>query len=178
METPDLSLPPTCPPLGAFENYNMDDAAFALYTLVDLPPSSLSELTTLVNSEWITSPDVPPLVLLPDRYNFTGQPLRAVLDAHVALDKDITPRDDNPDVEGNLHWFPSAFIVVTDVDWATRGLLFVYLDDRDDEGEGLDAESRSLEKFFFRAQDAYPFLGSVSYGDSTLCQAKEEHAIE
>ncbi|PLN83589.1 hypothetical protein BDW42DRAFT_192239 [Aspergillus taichungensis] len=162
MESPDLSLPPTCPQLGAFENYNMDDAAFALNTLVDLPPSSLLELTTLLNSEWITSPDVPPLVRLPDRYNFKGKPLRAVLDTHVHLDGDITPRDDNPDVEGDLRWFPSALIVVTDVNWATRGLLFVYLDDRDDEGEGLVPESRSLEKFFFRAQDASAFLGSVS----------------
>ncbi|PWY89148.1 hypothetical protein BO70DRAFT_426804 [Aspergillus heteromorphus CBS 117.55] len=151
-------------------NANWDEASFAIYTLITLPASSLSALLTTLNDEWTQNmtDEAPPLVRTPPVYDFTGTSLREVVQAHSALDKGFTPRDDSG-ADGNIQWYPTAFIVVTSLDWRERGLVFVYVDGED--------SGFAMEKFVFMVDDAYLMLSSLSFGDESLAGSRENYGV-
>ncbi|GAB1206189.1 hypothetical protein APSETT445_004871 [Aspergillus pseudonomiae] len=173
----DLSLPPTCPALCVYGDYSWDQASFALYTLVDLSPEEITKLLSTLNKEWLEdSPN--PIVRSPEVHNLAGKTLKDVVQAHVDLDKGITPISGG-EAKGNLGWYPTAFIVVTTRDWADRGLLVVYMDDTDDDdGNKPDPEVRGMDKFFFEIGDAPLLLASFSFGDLAFVDAKEQYGVE
>ncbi|PLN84998.1 hypothetical protein BDW42DRAFT_191089 [Aspergillus taichungensis] len=174
---PDLSLPPTCPALCQYGDYNWDDASFALYTLIDLSVEDLERVLSTLNREWLE--DNPnPLVRTPETHNFAGKTLKDVVQAQVDLDKEVTPVSGG-EAQGNLGWYPTAFIVVTTRDWADSGLLMVFMDDTDDdEGNKEDPEVRQMDQFFFSVDDAPLLLSSFSFGDLAFVDAKEQYAVE
>lgn len=175
---PDLSLPPTCPALCRYGEYSWDEASFALYTLVDLPAEDLDSLLTTLNKEWFENENPKPIVRTPKVHNFAGRSLKDTVQAQVDLDKEITPIAGG-EAEGNAGWYPPAFIVVTTRDWADKGLLFVFMDDTDDdEGNKEDPEVRRMDKFFFSMDDAPLLLSSFIFGDLAFVDAKEQYGLE
>jgi hypothetical protein len=91
--------------------------------------------------------------------------LRDVLNAHIALDKGNHERSDGA---GDLDWWPTAFIVVVDERWREPGgLMFVYADEERD---------CAMDKFFFRVEDAYMMLSSLSFGEEELVDSHECYA--
>jgi len=171
---PDLSLPPACPALGQYGNYNWDDASFALYTLIDMPASELEALACTLDAQRRQNQDGEgsPLVRVAPAHAFSGKSLKDIVSNHVAMDKDISPRDDGAAVGGDLHWYPTAFVVVTTSTWESGGLLFVYCVDDEDEAEGCP-----MDKFFFCVEDAHFMLSSISFGDESCAESKTTYAI-
>ncbi|PYH87692.1 hypothetical protein BO71DRAFT_366832 [Aspergillus ellipticus CBS 707.79] len=170
MDSPlDLTLPPTYPTLDQGADTNWDEAAFALYSMVALPPDELSNLLSTLNREWKQNmtDEAPPLVQTPAVYNFAGHSLREVVQAHTTLDKGFTPRD-NGGAEGNIQWYPTAFIVVTSRDWEDKGLLFTYAD---------EDHQFAMDRFFFKIEDAYLMLSSLNFGDETHSSCKENYGM-
>ncbi|OOF90181.1 hypothetical protein ASPCADRAFT_157292, partial [Aspergillus carbonarius ITEM 5010] len=153
-----LTLPPACPALHQGDSTNWSKASIALYALVTLPPTELTTLLTTLNLEWkmnTTSAGVP-LIRAPSLYNYAGQNLQAIVQAHIELDKEFVARDDGT-ARGDIHWFPTGFIVVTSWDWKGTGLLFVYVDTK--------KEGCPLDKFFFAVEDAYVMLSGLRLGE-------------
>ncbi|KAB8068365.1 hypothetical protein BDV29DRAFT_71341 [Aspergillus leporis] len=175
--TLDLSLPSTCPALCVYGDYNWDAASFALYTLIDLSPKDLEKLLSILNKEWLEN-NPTPIVRTPKTHNLAGKTLKDVVQAQVNLDKEITPVSGGQ-AKGVVGWYPTAFIVVTTRDWTDEGLLFVYMDDTDDdEGNKEDPEVRQMDKFFFGVDDAPLLLSSFSFGDLAFVDAKEQYGVE
>ncbi|RDH37635.1 hypothetical protein BDQ94DRAFT_157108 [Aspergillus welwitschiae] len=138
----DLTLPSTCPELHQSSNSNWDDASFALYSMVELSSEDLDKLSTALNREWKQemTDEAMPLVRTPTVYDFKGKSLEDVVRAHVELDKEFTPRDDGG-AEGDIHWYPTAFVVVTTREWEEQGLLLVYAD--------VEQKECPIDKFLF-----------------------------
>jgi hypothetical protein len=68
---------------------------------------------------------------------------------------------------------------MTTPDWTDRCLLFVFMDDTDDdEGNKEDPELRKMDKFFFGFDDAPLPLSSFSFGDLAFVDAKDQYGIE
>ncbi|KAB8231243.1 uncharacterized protein BDW43DRAFT_301902 [Aspergillus alliaceus] len=175
--TLDLSLPSTCPALCVYGDYSWDAASFALYTLIDLSPEDLERLLSILNKEWLEN-NPTPIVRTPKTHNLAGKRLKDAVQAQVDLDKEITPVSGGQ-AKGVMGWYPTAFIVVTTQDWADEGLLFVFMDDTDDdEGNKEDPEVRRMDKFFFEVDDAPLLLSSFSFGDLAFVDAKEQYGVE
>jgi hypothetical protein len=100
--TLDLSLPPTCPALCAYGDFNWDQASFALYTLIDLSPGDLNELLSVLDKEWLEDSPVP-IVRTPRVHNLVGKTLRDVVQAHVDLNKKTNPVSGGQ-AKGVLNW--------------------------------------------------------------------------
>lgn len=166
--TPDLSLPSHCPELARETDTNWDDASFALYTLVELPPHELQNIASLLEKEWIEKDLNCHLVRIPTRHNFVGKSLRDIVHAHVQMDKELTLRND-PVARGDIAWFPIGFLVITSQEWRDRGVLFVYVD--------YHEPARPVDKFFFRLEDAYMMLSSINFGDEECARSKEIYEI-
>lgn len=167
---PDLSLPARTPELGQYGDSNWDDAAFALYTLIgDRAP--LPDVASALEEQWLKQGNENHLVR-PAEQQPTAEleTLKDVVQAHVAMDKGKSERDDGG-AAGDLRWWPTAFIVVVREDWRTApgGLLFVFADDE------RDCE---MDKFFFQVEDAYMMLSSLSFGDEDLVRSKEIYGRE
>ncbi|KAE8154309.1 hypothetical protein BDV25DRAFT_136002 [Aspergillus avenaceus] len=174
--TLDISLPHTCPALCVYGDYNWDGASFALYSLVDLPPENLERLLSILNKDWLED-NPTPIVRTPKTHNLARKTLKEVVQAQVDLDKEVTPTSGG-EAKGTLGWYPTAFIVVTTRHWADQGLLFVFMDDTDDdEGDKKDPEERRMDKFFFGVDDAPLLLSSFSFGDLAFVDAKEQYGI-
>ncbi|GKZ21307.1 hypothetical protein AbraIFM66951_010094 [Aspergillus brasiliensis] len=154
----DLTLPPTCPELHQGSNANWDNASFALYSMVDLSSEDLDKLITALNQEWKQdmTDEAMDLVRTPTVYDFQGKSLRDVVQAHVELDKELTPSDYGG-VEGDIHWYPTAFVVVTAHEWKEKGVLLVYVD--------VEEKECPLDKFFFHVDVANVMLSSLSFGE-------------
>ncbi|PYH55476.1 uncharacterized protein BO96DRAFT_435336 [Aspergillus niger CBS 101883] len=152
----DLTLPSTCPELHQGSNANWDDASFALYSMVGLSSEDLDKLTTALNREWKQemTDEAMPLVRTPTVYDFKGESLRDVVRAHVELDKEFTPRDDGG-AEGDIHWYPTAFVVVTTREWEEQGLLLVYA--------GVEEKECPMDKFFFHIDVANVMLSNFEF---------------
>lgn len=166
---PDLSLPTHAPELGQYGAYNWDDAAFAVYTLINnkIP---LSDAAHALEEQWLQQGNKTHLVRPAEPApGFTT--LRDVVQAHIALDKvKNKTREDGTGgaaAAGDLEWWPTAFIVVVREDWRMTpggGLLFVFADDE----KGCE-----MDRFFFGVEDAYMMLSSLSFGDEGLVRSKE-----
>ncbi|KAI4694539.1 hypothetical protein J4E81_006758 [Alternaria sp. BMP 2799] len=156
---PDLSLPPQAPELGQCDDFNWNRAAFAVYTFVD--GVSLQDVASTLEKQWLEQGNEDHLVR-PAPSTSELETLQEVLQAHIALDK-------GADSEANeIEWWPTAFIVVVRKDWKEPGgLLFVFADDEND---------YKLDKFFFKVDDAYMMLSSLSFQDETEAGSKEVYA--
>ncbi|KAI1406369.1 hypothetical protein F4819DRAFT_441369 [Hypoxylon fuscum] len=168
---PDLSLPPAAPELGEYSDCNLDDAAFALYSLADMPESCVQEIASTLEKEWIKN-ELGTHLALPAKptANFNNKTLEDVARAHIAMDKKFKPRDDGG-AKGDLSWWPTAFLVIVKQDWKTPGgLLFVFVED--------EKGGCPMDKFFFNLGDAYAMLSSLSFGDEDIADLKEKYSIE
>ncbi|GLA93608.1 hypothetical protein AtubIFM57143_011206 [Aspergillus tubingensis] len=161
----DLILPSTCPELQQSSDANWDDASFALYSMIELSSEELEKLTTALNRDWKRemTDEAMPLVRTPTVYDFSGKSLRDVVQAHVELDKEFTPRDDGG-AEGDIHWYPTAFVVVTTREWEEKGLLLVYAD--------VEEKKCPMDKFFFHIDNANILLSSLNFGDESPSSSK------
>ncbi|KAB2572014.1 hypothetical protein DBV05_g9314 [Lasiodiplodia theobromae] len=156
---PDLSLPPTAP-VERYRDEPMSLLPTALYTLVELSDAELDELQRECESE---IPDATPgdNVRRPadTQARFVGSPLRAVYDYHLEL--------------GPLHTFdPIYFIVATNKEWKTRGVLLVTLDDGNVDEPGCKTDS-----FFIKAGDAGLTVSNLQIGNSDWFEEKESYEI-
>ncbi|RJE18373.1 hypothetical protein PHISCL_09293 [Aspergillus sclerotialis] len=188
----DLSLPSYFPgDLSCFGDKNWDLAAFVLYTLVGLPQNKLDALVAFLNEEERKSQEYDPdgsyLVRVPPVYNFAGKSLKDILYAHVQMDKEITPSSGGLST-GDLGWYPSAFIVVTNVEWEKYGLLFVYADDTglyvsdsDENGQvKINPDMIPIDQFFFKpidTEDVFTILFNIRSGDMCCAETKRQYAI-
>ncbi|KAK4997820.1 hypothetical protein LTR66_002841 [Elasticomyces elasticus] len=169
--SPDISLPPCAPELGAYGDRNWDDASFAIYTLIDVTEDELQSIATTLDKEWMENQgnEGSHLVRVAPRYKFAGKSLENIVQAHIEMDKDETPRDDAA-ARGDLNWYPTAFLILTRRDWMERGLLFVYAD--------IEKDDCPMDKFFFLPKDAYMMLSSISFGDEECARCKEIYEIK
>lgn len=172
----DLSLPTHCPKLGTYGNTNWDNASFALYTLIDLPYTELTRIATTLEKRWMQASEcsVTHLIRIPQTHNFANKTLQDILSAQIAMDKELTPRSD-AGTDGDLGWWPNAFIVVVCRELEKSGLLFVYADD--DEEVGKEKGMFAMDKYFFKPKDAYMMLSSLVFGDEYLERSKELYEI-
>ena len=156
---PDLSLPPQAPELGQCDDSNWNRAAFAVYTLID--GVSLQDVASTLQKQWLEQGNKDHLVR-PAPHTSEFQTLQEVLQTHIALDK-------GRDSERNeIEWWPTAFIVVVRQDWREHGgLLFVFANDEND---------YMMDMFFFKVDDAYMMLSSLSFQDETEAGSKEVYA--
>jgi hypothetical protein len=90
--------------------------------------------------------------------------------AHIASDNGERKRVE-VSAMGALDWYPIAFIVIVreDRDSKPGRLLFVYADDEKD---------CEMDKFFFKVEDNYMMLSSLSFGDEYLARSKEMYNQE
>lgn len=156
---PYLSLPPTAP-VERYRNEPMSLLPTALYTLVELSDGELHELQRQCESE---IPDATPgdNVRLPadTQARFIGSPLRAVYDHHLEL--------------GSRHTFdPIYFIVATDKEWKTKGVLLVTLDDGN-----FDEAGCSTDSFFIKAAEAGLTVSNLQVGNSDWPEEKESYEM-
>lgn len=164
----DLNLPLDAPELGKYGDCNWDDAAFAVYTLLN-DKISVEEVASVLEKQWLEQGNENHLVR-PATPAAKFETLRAVLEAHISLDKGERKRSDGG-AKADLEWYPLAFVVVVEEDWKTKpgGLLFVYADDEND---------CKMDKFFFKVEDAYMLLSSLSFGDEDLATSKATYSYE
>ncbi|RJE18463.1 hypothetical protein PHISCL_09207 [Aspergillus sclerotialis] len=191
----DLSLPSHFPYISDFDHLDSTNSSFALYTLVELPQKKLHDLVTFLNEEMMKEndydPDAPYLVRVPSVYNFAGKSLKDIVYIHIQMDKEIIPNSGG-DCTGDLGWYPSAFIVVTNVEWEKYGLLFVYADktglyefDSDENGEiktntVIAQQGLPMDQFFFKPRDpeyVFTILFNILSTDMSCAETKEQHAI-
>jgi hypothetical protein len=163
----DLSLPHRASELGQYNDYNWDDAAFAVYTLLgaEVP----LEVASALEKQWLEQGNENHLVR-PVSSTLKLNILRDVVEAHIAMDKSVRERSDGG-AKGDLEWWPTAFVVAVREDWRTKpgGLLFVFAD----EENGYE-----LNKFFFSIEDAFMMLSSFSFGDMDLAANKAAYGLE
>jgi hypothetical protein len=164
----NLSLPHQAPELGLYGDCNLDDAAFAVFTLIGdkTPPQ---DVASALEKQWLEQgneyhlarPAAPVAELMT---------LRDAVRAHIALDKGKRERSDGS-TAGDLEWWPTAFVVVVRKDWRDNagGLLFVFAN----EEKGYE-----LDMFFFKLEDAYMTLSSLSFGDEYLARSKAIYGQE
>lgn len=164
----DLSLPSQAPELGQYDDCNWDDAAFAVYTLLGdkVPPQ---DVASALEKQWLEQGNENHLVR-PAASTIELETLRDVVQAHIDLDKGKHERSDGGAV-GDLEWWPTAFVVVVREDWRTKpgGLLFVFADEEKD---------YKMDKFFFKVEDAYMMLSSLSFMDEELARSKTIYSQE
>ena len=160
--SPDLSLPHQAPKLGKYGDYNWDDAAFAVYSLLGdkTPPQ---DVASVLEKQWLEQGNQNQLAR-PVAPATELETLQDVVRAHSALDKGKCQRSGSG-AAGDLEWWPTAFVVVVREDWREKvgGLLFAFADEERD---------YELDMFFFKLEDAYMMLSSLIFGDEDLAGSK------
>ncbi|GME23008.1 amino acid permease protein [Neofusicoccum parvum] len=115
----DLSLPRTAPNTERHRATLNGQYKFAIYTIAELDQSSLHALQRDLNAaEYCHN-----TCALAPQPNFAGRPLRDVFDYHVRV------RDEDQTIH------PLFFIVATDADYTSKGVIVVHLDTGQDEQE-------------------------------------------
>ncbi|KAI1213381.1 uncharacterized protein F4807DRAFT_410895 [Annulohypoxylon truncatum] len=167
----DLSIPHAEPALVRdLHECSTQESSIALYTMVpNMPNSRLEEIASKHQGDWESQFEQSSQLVRPARptANFAGQTLRDIINAHIAMDKELQPAEEGAASAG---WRPESFIVVTKDDLEDHGLLFVYAQledgDEDDDEEDKTAEGE-MGKFFFRPDDMFEMLFELtleSYG--------------
>ncbi|KAI1409719.1 hypothetical protein F5Y13DRAFT_203130 [Hypoxylon sp. FL1857] len=167
----DLTLPAYAPKLGKYADYHWNDAAFALYSLVDISEAQIGDVASELEREWLED-EMETHLVLPAKptASFAGKTLKDVVQAHVAMDMGIRKNKDR-DSRGDLSWRPTSFMVIVKKEWKSRGgLLFVFVDD--------EQERCPLDKFFLRPEDAHLLLSSLVFGDEWLADVKDQYAAD
>jgi hypothetical protein len=152
-----LSLPHQARELGQYAHYNLDKAAFAIYTLL-CNNVQLQDVASALEKQWLEQGNEDHLVRRAPAAEFDS--LQGAVRAHVAMIKSA-----DAGAASDLEWWPTGFIVLVREDWRTNsgGLSFVFADEEKD---------YELDKFFFKLEDAYMMLSSLSFGDEELARSK------
>lgn len=176
---PDLSLPSHAPELGGWSNVPWDLASFALYSLIGITEDKLTEIATSLERGWweMASHEGSHLVRVAPNYDFKNRSLKDVLACHASLDKlgafYYKGGANQYEIrEGDAGWYPTAFIVLTNSDWENGGLMFVYAEDDEEEGQDY-----SVIKFSFYAKDADTMLSSLLFMDEDMARSKALYEI-
>lgn len=143
MARPDLSLPEHVPEMEEYQHQPMDGKPFPLYTLARAAALDMEVVCERCNAKCdddIIKQTRPAPVTPTNR--FVDQPLKEVVDFHRNM-----IRDDD--------WDKLYFAVVTEDDWATKGLLLVTL--------GFNTECRP-DAFFLPAEDVGITLLNLQVG--------------
>ncbi|KAK4221105.1 hypothetical protein QBC38DRAFT_143106 [Podospora fimiseda] len=157
--TPDLTLPPTAPSVGHFDDKPMELRPAALYTLVNLTDSDLQDLQEVCESETCTD-ILGSNVRLAPRPRFVGASLQDIYDHHL---KQNEQNNQDPPLD------PTHFIVAFTKDWKEKGVLLVTLDDHN-----LECKTD-----FFRIKPEYSgitFIG-IRIGNIDWSEAKDLYSL-
>ncbi|OAK94445.1 hypothetical protein IQ06DRAFT_286491 [Phaeosphaeriaceae sp. SRC1lsM3a] len=162
----DLSLPRHAPELCQYGNYNWDEAAFAIYTLLG-PTVPRSSVASVLNQRWLEQGNEDSLTRPAPELTAQVQTLKDAVLAHISLDKGICPRTDGG-AAGDLEWWPTAFIVVVSEDWQSvdGGLLFVYVDEERGGEVGM---------FGLKVRHASEMLECLRFGDEEVGEGREAY---
>ncbi|KAH0388058.1 hypothetical protein KCU92_g1352, partial [Aureobasidium melanogenum] len=173
MSPPDLTLPPSCPELADYGEYDWSNASFALYTIIETSDERMQQIATTLDAEWYEGQgnEGSHLVRVAPSHNFANKNLSDILEAHVKLDKVAPGQSESQYGAPDLQWYPTAFIVVTADDVDDKGLLLVYVDDEVEDDDEV-AECKT-DKFFFKQKDANSMLSSLVYDDDTCPRLKD-----
>lgn len=172
----DLSLPPSAPELGKYNRYIWCTSSFAVYSLVEMSEQTLHAIVSRMVEDLLDQYEdweVHLVQVAPD-HDFAGRSLQEVLQAHVSL-IDKTAQEvkwSDYHTDGDLRWFPAAFIVLTSDNILEGKPLFVYADAYDEVVGG------PLDKFYFRVEDAHDMLSSLRLGHELFTESKETYAID
>lgn len=171
--TMNLTLPPACPALGLYGDYDWSNSSFALYTLVSTDNERMQQIANALDAEWYENQgnQGSHLVRVAPVYNFSNKTLSDILGAHVKLHKLAPGQSKSQYGVLDLEWYPTAFIVVTAEDIDNRGLLFVFV--VDEEGDDDEVAECKMDKFLFKQKDANRMLSTLIYDDDTAARAKE-----
>ena len=154
--------------------YNWNLSSFAIYTLVNTSEESLQNVASQLEAEWLErqGDEGLQLIRVPTNHAFEGKSLNDILQSHISLlqedIKHVEPYGEFND--GDLDWFPVAFIVLTSPDIKTVDPLLVYADPYDDGAEC------PTDKFRFRAGEASSMLAEIRDGGETCSGAKAKYA--
>ncbi|KAI1413008.1 hypothetical protein F5Y13DRAFT_162265 [Hypoxylon sp. FL1857] len=178
----DLNLPHAEPRLvGILNDCDTQQSSIALYTMVpNMPASRLEEIAAIPQQQWQTEYEQDTQLVRPAQPtpSFAGRTLQDIVDAHIAMDKQLQPVEDGAAIAG---WKPDAFIVVTNDDLEDHGLLFVYAQmedgDEDDDEEDKTAEGE-MGKFFFRPNDMFELLSGLMLGSYGYLDLEEKYNID
>lgn len=122
-------------------------AKFSLYTLCDLPKSTMEEILAEVDKQvnsifggpdWDYDEEFDELyraLELPSEWKFPGQDLETLLQHHLARVSAEMATIHPKNRIGELKVYPIGFVLATKADWRDRGLLLVYLDREEDVSE-------------------------------------------
>ena len=166
------TLPKHAPELTEYDEFNWDDSSFALYSTIGLSVEELHPIASQLEKEWVDQSLAPPhLIRIPPQHEVGSGSLKNVVDAHIKLDKEIEWRDDGAAV-GDLHWYPTAFVVITSRDWKREGALFAYVLEEDEDPD------RKMDCFFFKPEDAFMMLSSIHFGDESFDNSKDIYNID
>ncbi|KAI2464240.1 hypothetical protein F4781DRAFT_413699 [Annulohypoxylon bovei var. microspora] len=181
--TLDLELPPFNPELTSpLRQADCTGASFAIYSMVDsMSTKRLTEIATIPQEEWESYDMDTPLIKpgVPSA-NFGGRALRDVVAAHIAMDKELAPREGGASAAG---WWPHVFVVVTSEDIEDHGLLLVYgvgpLSDPDEPRDGgEEVEEPTMGKFFFKSRSLCDILSGIALSGDDLDYLHETHDMD
>ncbi|KAI0849404.1 hypothetical protein F5Y00DRAFT_235621 [Daldinia vernicosa] len=156
-DNPELSLPAKAPSMARYHNEPMTLHPAALYTLVDLDNAELEYLERECESGCVATGSEPGTsVRLAPRSRFVGQSLRAVFDYHLELGPQNT-------------FEPRYFIVTSEKDWQTKGVILVTLDD-----DELDC---NVDSFRIKAADAGLSVVNLQIGNTSWGEEKDGYEL-
>ncbi|KAI8966265.1 hypothetical protein F5Y11DRAFT_188541 [Daldinia sp. FL1419] len=187
MATPslDLELPPFQPELtSVLHQANCAWASFAIYSMTNsVSEARLNEIASIPQEEWeelsMDTKCVKPAV---PTANFAGKTLKDVVAAHIAMDKELKPRQGGAPEAG---WWPHVFILVTSENIEDHGLLLVYgfepSSSTEDEGDEEEAQAPAqpiMGKFFFHPKDMCNILGGIALSGDDLDYLHETYDMD
>jgi hypothetical protein len=110
----DLSLPDTVPEMANYHDQEAYDGPFAIYTLCDVDEDGVTDIVKTCESDC----GVEGQVVRPPHHRFPGGRLRDIVEYHVELAR-------------NGQFDPKYFMVVACLEWRTKGVVIVALDDEE-----------------------------------------------
>lgn len=182
----DLELPPFQPGLTAvLSQADCAGASFAIYSMVEsVGETRLEEISAIPQEEWeevymdtrCVKPAVPTA-------NFAGKALRDIVAAHIAMDKELTPREGGSPAAG---WWPHVFVIVTSETIEDHGLLLVYAfepladpEEQDEEDEvAEEAPKPTMGKFFFKPESMFDILSAIALQGEDLDYVHETYDMD
>ncbi|KAI1281831.1 hypothetical protein F5Y07DRAFT_271708 [Xylaria sp. FL0933] len=150
---PDLSLPAKAPSMARYHDEPMTLHPAALYTLVDLTDTELTDLAHECEKGYVDTGGGRGSCVRPaPQPRFVGQPLRAAFDYHLEL--------------GTQNTFdPGYFIAAVEKNWQTRGVILVTLDE-----DELDC---NVDSFRIKAADSGLTIANLQLANSSWDEEKE-----
>ncbi|KAH7057026.1 hypothetical protein B0J12DRAFT_401523 [Macrophomina phaseolina] len=151
-----FALPPKLPEVELWRDEPTPLLPAALYSLTDLSDADLVQVQDVCESKCDTHRRGE-CVKPPERWNFAGQNLHAIIMRHIELAKD-------------RQFDPLHFIVTPSNAWATEGVLFVALDSDEDECVP--------DAFWVKADESGVCFMNILIGSSDWHGEKDNHALK